>query len=70
VDFLSKHGQWSATPLARTSSLGERFLVAEREYTVEVTFDVPESAVNAELGNWMVQVRVYKLVCVGAGHGS
>lgn len=58
VDFLHKHNQWTATPLVKTEALGERVLTAERVYVVDVEFHLPESAVNAHMGNWMVQVRV------------
>lgn len=57
VDFLHKHNQWTATPLVKTEALGERVLTAERVYVVDVEFHLPESAVNAHMGNWMVQVR-------------
>jgi hypothetical protein len=58
VDFLHKHNQWTATPLVKTEALGERVLTAERVYVVDVEFHLPESAVNAHMGNWMVQVCV------------
>lgn len=57
MDFLHKHNQWTASSLIRTETIGDRVLTPERLYVVDIEFHVPESTTNAEMGNWMVQVR-------------